>query len=423
MIKSSSTTDPVIEAAIARVETFTQKFGTEHLYFASHAAFPLAIDPTLAYCLWGKFRSDISQRPLNIPWLAVADLLLSDLCQEVEAELYEMDVSVRAVLLNELKLEPKFGETRLRELSEFLLNYVEKQLQRKTPQLIDTDVAQVHRWIALGYVDPKQAASELVLELRQQDWGNKLELVRMASLLETFVEPLKDFQPLLVYGRGMGKYGRGDKKGAEADFARLERFIEVEDLRLEIPRFFKFEVITVNSQGEIINREHKEARYFTEDLGNGVTLDMVAIPGGKFMMGSPEGEGEKSEIPQHEVTVQPFFMGKFQVTQKQWKVIASREDLKVKRDLKHNPSYFKGDNRPVEQVSWDDAVEFCQRLSKQTGKEYRLPSEAEWEYACRAGTTTPYYFGDTITNNPHSAAPRMKYQRNMKTRISIEKSS
>ena len=71
--------------------------------------------------------------------------------------------------------------------------------------------------------------------------------------------------------------------------------------------------------------------------------------------------------------------------------------MKVKQDLEPEPSHFKGDNRPVEQVNWYDSVEFCGRLSKLTGRDYRLPSEAEWEYACRAGTTTPFYFGETIT--------------------------
>ncbi len=85
----------------------------------------------------------------------------------------------------------------------------------------------------------------------------------------------------------------------------------------------------------------------------------------------------------------------------------------------NNPSYFKGDNLPVERVSWDDAVEFCQKLSKLTGKNYRLPTEAEWEYACRAGTTTPFYFGETITpdlvnydgNYPYGDAPKGVYRR------------
>ncbi|MEL6438061.1 MAG: formylglycine-generating enzyme family protein [Cyanobacteria bacterium J06621_8] len=130
-------------------------------------------------------------------------------------------------------------------------------------------------------------------------------------------------------------------------------------------------------------------------------LDLVAISGGKFMMGSPEGEGLDWEQPQHEVMIQPFLMGKYPVTQAQWREVASLP--KVARELDPNPARFKdledSDRRPVENVSWDDAVEFCQRLSQQTGQEYRLPSEAEWEYACRAGTTTTYYFGDRITSD------------------------
>ncbi|MDV3351412.1 SUMF1/EgtB/PvdO family nonheme iron enzyme [Leptothoe sp. LEGE 181152] len=134
-----------------------------------------------------------------------------------------------------------------------------------------------------------------------------------------------------------------------------------------------------------------------EELGNGVSLELVPIPGGSFLMGSPDGEGRDSERPQHKVTVKPFLMGKYLVTQTQWKAVVALP--KVERDLKADPFQFKGDHRPVECVSWEDAVEFCQRLSKQTGREYRLPSEAEWEYACRARTTTPYYFGDTLTSD------------------------
>ncbi len=136
---------------------------------------------------------------------------------------------------------------------------------------------------------------------------------------------------------------------------------------------------------------------FTEDLANGVTLEMVAIPGGKFLMGSPESELEQEDCegPQHTVTLQPFFMGKFPVTQAQWRAVASFPKINI--DLQPDPSNFKGANRPVEKVSWYEAVEFCARLSKATGREYRLPSEAEWEYACRAGTTTPFHFGETIS--------------------------
>ncbi|MEH2044556.1 formylglycine-generating enzyme family protein [Nostoc sp.] len=114
------------------------------------------------------------------------------------------------------------------------------------------------------------------------------------------------------------------------------------------------------------------------------------------MMGSPEGEGYGFEKPQYEVKVQPFFMGKYPVTQAQWQAVTSLPQ--VNRELKPDPSDFKGENRPVEGVSWFEAVEFCDRLSQYTGKSYRLPSEAEWEYACRAGTTTPFHFGETITS-------------------------
>ena len=162
---------------------------------------------------------------------------------------------------------------------------------------------------------------------------------------------------------------------------------------------YKFDVITVNNCGEEINREEGRAKYFTEDLGNGITLELVEIPGGTFMMGSPENEKGRydSESPQHQVTVPSFYMAKFQVTQEQWKAVAQLSQ--VERELKLDPSKFKGDNLPVERVSWYDAVEFCARLSKHTGKEYRLPSEAEWEYACRAGITTPFHFDKTITTD------------------------
>jgi len=160
---------------------------------------------------------------------------------------------------------------------------------------------------------------------------------------------------------------------------------------------FEFDVVTVNAKGRETNRRRQQAKYFTENLGNGVNLEMVAIPGGSFLMGSPETEAERfdNESPQHSVTVQPFFMGKYPITQAQWRVVASLPQ--VNRPLEPDPSDFKGDDRPVERVSWYDAVEFCDRLSRLTKREYRLPSEAEWEYAARAGTTTPFHFGETIT--------------------------
>lgn len=164
---------------------------------------------------------------------------------------------------------------------------------------------------------------------------------------------------------------------------------------------FEFEVVTVNGQGQEIKCCCKQAQYFIESLGSAVELEMVSIPGGKFQMGSPpppeEPESGEDERPQHLVNIKPFFMGRYPITQAQWRAIASLP--KIKRELKLEPSCFKGDNRPVERISWYEALEFCQRLSKKTGREYRLPSEAEWEYACRARTPTPFHFGKTVTTN------------------------
>ncbi len=156
-----------------------------------------------------------------------------------------------------------------------------------------------------------------------------------------------------------------------------------------------------------IRKKKEQAEYYTEDLGNNVELAMVKIPAGKFIMGAPENELARRsyEGPQHEVTVPEFFMGRYPITQGQWKAVVETTE-KIERDLKPDPSYFKDDyekynrwTRPVEQVSWLDAKEFCARLSQKTERNYQLPSEAQWEYACRAGTTTPFHFGETITTD------------------------
>ncbi|NEQ48497.1 MAG: formylglycine-generating enzyme family protein [Leptolyngbya sp. SIOISBB] len=149
-----------------------------------------------------------------------------------------------------------------------------------------------------------------------------------------------------------------------------------------------------------IRKSLAATRCFTEPLeglGDAIPLDMVLINGGTFTMGSPEDEPERDddEGPQHEVTVPTFFMGRYPVTQAQWRVVA--EMPQASREIEVDPANFKGPNRPVEQVDWYDAVEFCQRLAKASGRSYRLPSEAEWEYACRSGITTPFSFGKTLT--------------------------
>ncbi|MEA5534070.1 bifunctional serine/threonine-protein kinase/formylglycine-generating enzyme family protein [Crocosphaera sp. XPORK-15E] len=155
---------------------------------------------------------------------------------------------------------------------------------------------------------------------------------------------------------------------------------------------FSYETVTVKVTASGIDYEQKQgkANYFTVHLGNSETLDMVAIPPGKFLMGAPESEEESKnyERPQHWVTLQSFYMSKFPITQGQYQGI-----------MGENPSRFNGQNQPVERVSWDNAIKFCEKLSQKTRLKFSLPSESQWEYACRAGTTTPFYYGETITTD------------------------
>jgi len=120
---------------------------------------------------------------------------------------------------------------------------------------------------------------------------------------------------------------------------------------------FSFEIVRVDKHGTIIERRPGKATQYVQDLGQGAQVEMVSIPGGKFTMGAPTSEQQRSdaERPQHEVTLQPFWMGKYPVTQAQWQAV-----------MGNNPSYFTGANRPVEQVSWDDAQEFLKKLNERT---------------------------------------------------------
>jgi formylglycine-generating enzyme required for sulfatase activity len=174
---------------------------------------------------------------------------------------------------------------------------------------------------------------------------------------------------------------------------------------------FEFKVVTLhklNDRWDIQRQPHRAYQYL-EPLPGNLPLEMVSIPAGTFMMGSPADEPEHydDESPQHEVKVESFFMGRYPIAQAQWRTVAAMPQ--VTRELDPDPSNFKGDNRPVEKVSWYDAVEFCERLSKYTGRIYRLPTEAEWEYACRAGTSTPFNFGAMITSELSNFAGETAY--------------
>ncbi|MBT9314902.1 formylglycine-generating enzyme family protein [Leptothoe spongobia TAU-MAC 1115] len=170
----------------------------------------------------------------------------------------------------------------------------------------------------------------------------------------------------------------------------------------------------------VVTRQRRQGSQWVERLTDELTLEMVALPGGTFQMGAPRGETDRQsyEGPQHQVTVPEFWLGKYAVTQAQWRFVVGLPQVNV--EMPSDPSKFKGDNRPVEQVSWYEAEEFCARLSVYTGRKYRLPSEAEWEYACRARTKTPFHFGETLTtdianyngNATYGDGPKGQYRNN-----------
>jgi hypothetical protein len=205
-----------MRVAVRRIEGFAKQFGEAHRNLARHAAFPLVLTPDLLYQIWANFVPEA-------PWTAVAHVLLSRLCRQVGYEMYEMDISDRNLLLRELK--EQFGQKRLDELGEFLLDYLAQRLNGDDS---DTqDLAQAQEWTALVYTKPDEAARKLakalrlsLLRVQQQDRG---EILRLASLVETFAEPLQEagFEPLLTYASAINNFARGDLEEAGNQIVNL----------------------------------------------------------------------------------------------------------------------------------------------------------------------------------------------------------
>lgn len=150
-----------------------------------------------------------------------------------------------------------------------------------------------------------------------------------------------------------------------------------------------FETVRLDQKGEIVARPPGQARQVEEELAPGVRLELLAVPGGVFQMGSHHEGGYPDETPLHPVYLAGFWLGRMPVTQAQWQAVMGRLPL----------CRFHDPDLPVDTISWRDARRFCQRLARRTGRPYTLPSEAQWEYACRAGTATPFSFGETITTD------------------------
>ena len=306
----------------------------------------------------------------------------------------------------------------------YMPDWLRLRLLSALPKQQEENIRQVLRELLASAVEGAVSRFQLEIARKHQNVLSKLTypLLRRLARRASPDSPLRDyiFQDFMV-GLKPNPLAVRIPSGREIPIPSLQltrrRFIHLVGLAsagmgagLLLHRYLRteeFTIVTVDATGKIVRQRQGRNEFRQVDLGNDVTLEMVAISGGKFLMGTEEEEIERlvkkyrtdffrNEKPQHEVRIQPFFMGKYPVTQAQWQAVA---DLpKVERDIEPAPSRFKGAKLPVESVSWYEAMEFCARLSRATNQEYRLTSEAEWEYACRAGTTTPFHFGDTITS-------------------------
>ncbi|QSJ16523.1 SUMF1/EgtB/PvdO family nonheme iron enzyme [Nostoc sp. UHCC 0702] len=270
---------------------------------------------------------------------------------------------------------------------------VREQIQQFQSQLQEADqtIAQLHSELEQA----NQQCQKLLATLEQRE----SDLARLVSQSDELNHELSDFRGQLEQTNQV-QVQSPTPEIIEAE-SQGQTLLELEQSQITTALPIKvqtliFQVVTVDTQGQLANCYGSEAHYFQEELEN-VALDMIILPGGVFWMGSQEAEQgrESHEEPQHQVTIEPFCMGRFTITQAQWRAIANLPT--INRSLDPDPAHTKGENQPVEQVSWHDAIEFCARLTKLTRRDYRLPSEAEWEYACRARTTTPFHFGETIT--------------------------
>ncbi|MFN7739837.1 MAG: formylglycine-generating enzyme family protein, partial [Cyanobacteriota bacterium] len=272
-----------------------------------------------------------------------------------------------------------------------------------------------------GYGYPLPESCEKQLKRRQEylkitdQECNNLQPQIEANVQEVLARKAKQAEQAAAAAKAKAVAERREQE----ERARLAR------MQSEVPRGFA--LIQISADRGVLVRVGNEWQQQTEritvsgyeqELAKDIAITMVQVPAGSFQMGSPASEAERrgNEGPQHRVELQSFFLGQTPVTQAQWKEVASWPQVDLK--LNPNAARFKGPNRPVEQVSWEEAMEFCRRLSQRTKLVYTLPSEAQWEYACRAGTTTPFAFGDTLTpdlanydgNYTYGSGPKGQYR-------------
>ena len=445
------------EIAQQNVERFVRKFGEPHKLLAYHAALPLLLTPELLNYLRTEFlygqvdwvaEVDLLLSPLCVTvgheLYAMDTAARAYLLEEMESEIGRERMQAVARLL--------LGYVKYLSLNHPFMGVHELEAQQWAAMVVlddrrETAVSQIVKAFQECAANDGGSGQGLI---------NKAEMARLSHLTQELAPQLREYQLLIAYAQMVGNalddpndinpedlaatYEvlpdvhlsipdglASNRKSTKSTFPTIQEFeFEVATIELlqspqesvipEIPsiqlELFSYQVAKIRivetqerkgilgfgakpkqKKIEIIRLDrHRQGRKLVEQIAENINLEMVYVPSGSFTMGSSleEASSLSRERPQHLVNVPAFLMGKYPITQAQYESV-----------MGSNPSRFKdkpdSPSRPVEQVSWEDAQEFCKKLSELTGREYRLPSEAQWEYACRAGTTTPFHFGETIS--------------------------
>ncbi len=212
-----------------RIVSFVQRFGNLHMDLACHAAFPLVLTPDLLYRIWASFLP-------QIPWTAVSDILLSPLCREISHETYEMELSIRTILLNELRENRRFGAPRLSELSGFLQEYILANSNEDDPD--EQDIAEAQVWTALSHTEPERVARDIASKIADPSRVGDSELLRIAGLTEAISGQLQEYSPLVDYALGMERLVHGDQGRASQLLDRVfgtDKDIEISGVTLLRP--------------------------------------------------------------------------------------------------------------------------------------------------------------------------------------------
>ncbi|PZN82954.1 MAG: hypothetical protein DM484_05555 [Candidatus Methylumidiphilus alinenensis] len=450
-------TATLTEIAKEKVARFTRQFGEPHRLLAYYAALPLILTPELLNYLRNHFL-----RGAEVPWVAEADLLLSELCRPVGYEQFAFATDVRAYLIGEMR--QRLGETPMEDVARLLIRYVHQLSRTASPS--SRDGLQAEQWSAMVFLKEKreEAVAEIAEAFRDHllpvagsdlNWTKAVpqaELARLVRITDELAAQLDEYPDLLNYASNVGWWlTKPDGLAGLAKTARMSGSV-VRVAGVELPTVVaeikktKPRYVNVTSK----HRDHTDLQnvlkhrnrirtakydrsndlpcasmYYSpqpnaptpfRDLFSGQKTEgpaMVWLPGGIFMMGSPDGVGNDNEHPQHEVTLDHYAVGQYPVTvgefsrfveETGYRTEAEQGDgafvrnkgswAQTKDASWRNPYFDQTDQNPVVCISWNDAKAYCDWLVEQTGQAYGLLTEAQWEYACRGGNEGRWCFGD-----------------------------